>query len=138
MADVEIKRTTKLTRKEAGERLIVLGNALAGDSSAEVEYDGSAVKLAVPGDLSWEFELEVEGDEVELEIELKWTMASTHEASARKASARDVSASEASAPAAERPARARKSAKSTRSAKSVTGTRRGGGRRTASSSAGRS
>jgi amphi-Trp domain-containing protein len=118
MVDVEIKSTTQLTREQAGERLIVLGKALAGGSSAKVEYDGSAIRFAVPGDLSWEFELEVEGDEVELEIELKWPIAS--------ASAASVPTPTPTA------AAAGKRAKGTSSTRGSKGARRGGGRRPSS------
>jgi amphi-Trp domain-containing protein len=73
MADVEIKRKTRLTRKAAGERLIALGTKLVESSVSELEFDGDSIKFAVADHVEWEFELEVDGDEVELEIELKWS-----------------------------------------------------------------
>jgi amphi-Trp domain-containing protein len=73
MPDVEIKRKTRLSREEAGRRLIALGTALSEGSKAEVEFDEDSIQFVVADHLAWEFELEVEGTETELEIELKWS-----------------------------------------------------------------
>jgi len=73
MADVEIKRKMRLTREQAGERLIVLGKALTGGSTSEVDFDGDSIRFTVADRVAWELELEVDGDELELEIELKWS-----------------------------------------------------------------
>jgi amphi-Trp domain-containing protein len=73
MPDLEIKRKVRLSRAEAGQRLIALGTALAGGTESEVVFDGESIRFGVADELEWEFELEVDGDETELEIELKWT-----------------------------------------------------------------
>jgi amphi-Trp domain-containing protein len=73
MAEVELTKTTRLSREQAGERLIVLGKALTAGSTSELDDDGESIRFAVANELDWEFELEVDGDEVELEIELKWS-----------------------------------------------------------------
>jgi amphi-Trp domain-containing protein len=73
MAEVEIKRTIRLTRKQAGERLIALGQALTGAPRSELHFDGASISFTVADHVEWEFELEVDGDELELEIELKWS-----------------------------------------------------------------
>lgn len=73
MPDVEIKRKVRLSREEAGKRLIALGTALAADPKSHVDFDGDSIGFMVADQLDWEFELEVDGDETELEIELKWT-----------------------------------------------------------------
>jgi amphi-Trp domain-containing protein len=75
MAEVELKRKIRLSRQEAGERLILLGKALTSGSRSEVDFDGDSISYTVADDLAWEFELEVDGDEIELEIELKWSNA---------------------------------------------------------------
>jgi amphi-Trp domain-containing protein len=75
MAGVEIKRKVRISRKEAGERLIELGKALAAAPESELELNGDSIKFTVADDLDWEFELEIDGDEVELELELKWSLA---------------------------------------------------------------
>jgi amphi-Trp domain-containing protein len=73
MPDVEIKRKVRLSREEAGQRLIALGTALTGGSKAQLDFDGGSMRFTVADQLEWEFELEVDGDETELEIELKWS-----------------------------------------------------------------
>ncbi len=72
MPNVEIKSTGGLTRKQAGQRLIELGNALVGGSTVEVDWGNDKIKLGVADRVEWELEIEIEGDETELEIELKW------------------------------------------------------------------
>jgi amphi-Trp domain-containing protein len=73
MADVEIKRKIRLTRKQAGERLIALGNALTQAPKSELDFDGESISFHVADHVNWEFELEIDGSELELEIELKWS-----------------------------------------------------------------
>ena len=57
MADVEIKRKIRLSRKQAGERLIAVGKALAGGANSELEFDGESITSALPtrwsGSSSW-------------------------------------------------------------------------------------
>ena len=79
MPDVEIKRKVRLSREEAGQRLIALGTALTGGSESHVDFDGDSIRFSVADQLEWEFELEVDGDDVELEIELKWSGATPAE-----------------------------------------------------------
>jgi amphi-Trp domain-containing protein len=75
MADVEIKRKARLTREQAGERLIELGKALTAAPEAELNLDSDSIRFTVGDRVQWEFELEVHGNEIELEIELKWSTA---------------------------------------------------------------
>lgn len=72
MTEVEINRKARITRKQAAERLVALGRALAQAPKSELEFDGESISFVVADHLEWEFELEIDGDEVELEIELKW------------------------------------------------------------------
>ena len=81
MPDVEIKRKVRLSREEAGQRLIALGTALTTGSTSELDFDGDSIRFAVAEELEWEFELEVDGDETELEIELKWSDSASMEQS---------------------------------------------------------
>jgi len=87
MADVEITRKTRLTREEAGERLIALGKALTAGPKSKVGFDGDSIRFAVADHVEWEFQLEVDGDEVELEIELTWSDAAPAEKPAPAAAA---------------------------------------------------
>ena len=59
--------------KQAGERLIAVGKALAGGADVGAGLRRGFDQLHRRGPLEWEFELEVDGDEIELEIELKWS-----------------------------------------------------------------
>jgi amphi-Trp domain-containing protein len=82
MPDMEIKRKVRLSREDAGKRLIALGTALTEGSESHVDFDGGSIRFAVADQLEWEFELEVDGDETELEIELKWSDAPAADAPA--------------------------------------------------------
>ena len=88
MPDVEIKRKVRLSREEAGQRLIALGTALTGGSESHVDFDGDSIRFKVADQLEWEFELEVDGDETELEIELKWSDSVTAKPAAEHAPAK--------------------------------------------------
>src|SRR5664279_1617583 len=70
MPKVEIKRQLRLTRQEVSERLIALGNALADGSEIELTSGGDSIELAVGDSIEWELEIEIDGDEPSLEIEL--------------------------------------------------------------------
>ena len=105
MVDVEITRKTRLTRKQAGERLIALGKALTAGTRAEVGSDGDSIRFTVPDHVEWEFQLEVDGDEVELEIELTWSDAPAGKAA--KAAPADEAAAGDDPPAAESTGRRR-------------------------------
>jgi hypothetical protein len=53
MPDVEIKRKVRLSREEAGQRLIALGTALTAGSKSEVDFDGDSIRFAVADELEW-------------------------------------------------------------------------------------
>jgi amphi-Trp domain-containing protein len=72
MPNVEIKSSTGLSRKEAGNRLIELGNALVAGSTVELDWGADTFKLGVADRVEWELEIEIEGTETELEIEISW------------------------------------------------------------------
>ena len=72
MPNVEFKRKARLSRQEVAERLIALGNALAGGSEVELSAGGDTLKIGVASHVDWELEIEIDGDETELEIEIKW------------------------------------------------------------------
>jgi amphi-Trp domain-containing protein len=87
MPEMEIKRTVRLTREEAGKRLIALGTALSEGSHSHLNFDGESIRYTVANEVEWEFELEVEGDQTELEIELKWSDAAAADSAATDAAA---------------------------------------------------
>ena len=81
MPDVELERKQELSREEAGRRLIAIGNALVEGAESKLEMDGDSLSFTVADQVRWELELEVDGNETELEIELKWSDAPAAQAS---------------------------------------------------------
>jgi amphi-Trp domain-containing protein len=69
---VEIEQKETLGREEAAARLRAIADVLAADSDVEFERGGMKIKFHVPDEVQFKVELEVETDERELEIELKW------------------------------------------------------------------
>jgi amphi-Trp domain-containing protein len=90
MPDVEIKRKVRLSRAEAGRRLIALGKALTAGPKSEMDFDGDSIQYVVADHLEWEFELEVDGDETELEIEMKWTDGPAAKSPTKKSASKKV------------------------------------------------
>jgi amphi-Trp domain-containing protein len=73
MDGFEVERRETLTRDEAATRLRRIANLLSG-SGEEVEFErgGMEFKVAIPDRVEWKVELELDDEESELEIELKW------------------------------------------------------------------
>lgn len=74
---IEFEWESKATRAEAAALLRELANSLAGEGDLELEHDAWQLKLEVADDVELSVEAEVEGDETELEIELKWSRRSS-------------------------------------------------------------
>lgn len=72
MPKLEIKRKSELSRKEVSDRLIAIGQALAGGSEVELGSGGDSIEIVVADRVRWELEIEVDGDEIEIEIEISW------------------------------------------------------------------
>jgi amphi-Trp domain-containing protein len=75
VSDVEVSRTETLTRHQAAEWLTKLANALAEGEKVELAMGASTLKVHVPDHVRCEIEVAIDGDEVELEMELKWSTA---------------------------------------------------------------
>ena len=73
MPDMELTRKEALTRQEAANWLAAFAIALAHGGHVQVDLGGTTVRLHVPDDILSQFEVEVDGDELELDIELKWS-----------------------------------------------------------------
>jgi amphi-Trp domain-containing protein len=73
MSSFEVERREKVSRKEAATRLRRIANLLAGEGE-EVKFErgGMQFELSVPEELEMKVELELDGKENELEIELTW------------------------------------------------------------------
>jgi amphi-Trp domain-containing protein len=68
----EVKQTETLRREEVAERLRVLADMLARQNDIDFERAGMKFTVHVPDEVQLKVELEIETDERELEIELKW------------------------------------------------------------------
>ncbi|WP_326834873.1 amphi-Trp domain-containing protein [Amycolatopsis rhabdoformis] len=73
MSDVEVKREETLSREDAARRLATLAEALQAGGKIEIALGASTVKVHVPDEVAIEVEVEIDGREVELEVELKWS-----------------------------------------------------------------
>ena len=72
MEILEIEQKETLTREDAAKRLHAIADMLARQNDVEFERDGMRFNVHVADEVQLKVELEVETDERELEIELKW------------------------------------------------------------------
>ena len=84
MSDVKVEHKVVMTRAEVAQWIAEVGKALSGDGTVSIRLAESSVELKVPDHVRFEAELEVDGDEVEMEIELKWSTARPAPRAARK------------------------------------------------------
>jgi len=89
MSDVKVEHKVVMTRTEAAQWIADVGKALSGDGTVSIRLAESTVELKVPDQVRFEAELEVDGDEVEMEIELKWSTTRTAPRGSRKNGAVD-------------------------------------------------
>ena len=68
----EVELTETVKRQEVATRLRRLAKMLSDDGDIEVDRSGMHFSVHVPDEVQLKVELEVESDERELEIELKW------------------------------------------------------------------
>jgi amphi-Trp domain-containing protein len=68
----EIKQKETVSREQVAERLRILADMLARQNDLEFDRGGMHFTVHVPDEVQLKVELEVESDERELEIELKW------------------------------------------------------------------
>ena len=69
---VEIEQKETLSREEAAAKMHAIADMLARNNEIEFERAGTRIVVKVPDEVHFKLELEVETDERELEIELKW------------------------------------------------------------------
>ncbi len=85
MSEVKVENKTTMTRREVARWFADVAEALKGDGKVELRLAGSStVELEVPDQIRCEAEVEVDGDEIELEFELKWSTARQDGAVAQK------------------------------------------------------
>jgi amphi-Trp domain-containing protein len=69
---MEITEKERLSREEAAARLHALADALARHNEVEFERGGLRYKVRAADEVDFKLEIEIEDDERELEVELKW------------------------------------------------------------------
>ena len=68
----EVKQKETVTRAEVAKRLRILADMLDRHNDLEFDRAGTHFTVTVPDEVQLKVELEVESDERELEIKLKW------------------------------------------------------------------
>ncbi len=69
---LEIEQKETLSREEAAAKMHAIADMLARNNEVQFERDGTRITVKVPDQVHMKVELEVETDERELEVELKW------------------------------------------------------------------
>jgi amphi-Trp domain-containing protein len=73
MADISFERKKSLNRKEAAVWLTALARGFADGGEVELPVGGGGVvTMRLPNTVDAEFEVEISGDEVEVELEFTW------------------------------------------------------------------
>lgn len=77
MSDVTVEHKEKLSRQQASEWMHVLSRALHQGGEVELPLgadaaSGTTISLRLPEQVQAEFEVEVDGHEVQIEVELTW------------------------------------------------------------------
>lgn len=80
MKDLEFEHKRSLSRLEAADQLAALSAALRHGGRAELQLGPGKLSVHIPDELLSEVEVEVGDDQIELEIELKWSTAQADEA----------------------------------------------------------
>jgi amphi-Trp domain-containing protein len=77
VADVRYERKRALQRAEAATWLTALSKGFTHGGDVELPVgDGGTIVLKLPDEVRAEFEVQVDGDEVEIELEFKWSLRS--------------------------------------------------------------
>ena len=80
MADISFERKKSLNRKEAAVWLTALARGFADGGEVELPVGGGGVvTMRLPNEVDAEFEVEISGDEVEVELEFTWKIQQVHE-----------------------------------------------------------
>jgi amphi-Trp domain-containing protein len=80
MSNLKFKKQEHMTRVEAAARLTEIAKALRNSEKLELEHGGEQLELEldIPEEIMLEFEVEVEDDKTELEVEIKWASVTSH------------------------------------------------------------
>lgn len=81
MSDVKVEQKQSLSRKEAAVWLHALSRAFEHGGNAELPMPGGAtIEFRPPEEMEAEFEVSVDGEEVEVEIEFTWSISNRRSA----------------------------------------------------------
>jgi amphi-Trp domain-containing protein len=69
---LEVTERERVSRQEAAKRLRALATALGRKNEVEYERGDLRFSLHVPDEVDFKVEIELQDDEWELEVELKW------------------------------------------------------------------
>ncbi len=75
MSDVKLERKESISREDAARWLELVSRAFAEGSDVDLPFGAGEVSLHIPDQVRAEFEVEVDGTEVEVELEFKWSTA---------------------------------------------------------------
>ncbi|MFC5947336.1 amphi-Trp domain-containing protein [Pseudonocardia lutea] len=73
MSDVEVTYAEPVTRKETARTLSALAAALGDAGKVELTLGHTRMTVRVPDEVRCKVEVEIDGDEVEFEVELRWS-----------------------------------------------------------------
>jgi len=75
MADVSFERKKSLSREEAAVWLSALSKGFTHGGEVKLPVgSGGVVTLRLPDEVRAEFEVEIDGDQVEVELEFTWSL----------------------------------------------------------------
>lgn len=74
MSDVKVEQKKTLSRQDAARLVQALADGLCDDGRVTVRLGTSTLELSVAGQVDCEIEASVDGDQRELELELKWSI----------------------------------------------------------------
>ncbi len=69
---IEISEERKMAREEAARLLHELADSLARHNGLDLMHEGKKLRIDVPGEVTFELEVEMETDESSIEIEISW------------------------------------------------------------------
>ncbi len=112
MSDVEVTHAEQATRADTARALSALAEALGGDGKVELTLGPTTMSVRVPDEIQCKIEVEIDRDEVEFEIELRWSTTPrrhpvAHADGGQEATEADSGAATTARPAARRKADAR-------------------------------
>ncbi|MFB7948651.1 amphi-Trp domain-containing protein [Kitasatospora phosalacinea] len=77
MKDLEFTQKRALSRAEAADQLEALAAAIRRGGQAELDLGPGRLTVRIPDELHTEIEVELDGDEIELEVEMSWRTGSS-------------------------------------------------------------